>query len=297
MIGELAALGAALSWTVSAVLYKKALSETKPISANIVRLVCTTAVLLLFLLVIGRFGVATSLPIDVAVLASVSGIIGLGLGDTLYMVSLKSIGVVRAVPITCTYPLFNLLWTSLLGEEQITISVVLGAVAIVLGIWLLSQDSETKNSIMSGNTLIKGVAFALATAVFWSVSITMINVAVKETGSLDNALAINTVRVTAIAIVLLASAPLTDREYGFLKVQKKTLITLILGGIIALGLGWFFLTYSFVVTLGSRAVPISSTTPLFSTLFGIVFLHEKVSVKSALGSLIIVVGIFLIFVL
>jgi DME family drug/metabolite transporter len=297
MIGELAALGAALSWTVSAVLYKKALSETKPISANIVRLTCTTAVLLLFLLVIGRFGVATSLPIDVAVLASVSGIIGLGLGDTLYMVSLKSIGVVRAVPITCTYPLFNLLWTALLGEEQITISVVLGAVAIVLGIWLLSQDNETKNSIMSGNTLIKGVAFALATAVFWSVSITMINVAVKETGSLDNALAVNTVRVTAIAIALLASAPLTDREYGFLKVQKKTLITLILGGIIALGLGWFFLTYSFIVTLGSRAVPISSTTPLFSTLFGIVFLHEKVTVKSALGSLIIVVGIFLIFAL
>jgi DME family drug/metabolite transporter len=297
MIGELAALGAALSWTVSAVLYKKALSETKPISANIVRLACTTTVLLLFLLVIGRFGVVTSLPIDVAVLASVSGIIGLGLGDTLYMVSLKSIGVVRAVPITCTYPLFNLLWTALLGEEQITLSVVLGAVAIVLGIWLLSQDNETKNSAMSGNTLIKGVAFALATAVFWSVSITMINVAVKETGSLDNALAINTVRVTAIAIVLLASAPLTDREYGFLKVQKKTLITLILGGIIALGLGWFFLTYSFVVTLGSRAVPISSTTPLFSTLFGIVFLHEKVTVKSALGSLIIVVGIFLIFAL
>jgi DME family drug/metabolite transporter len=220
MIGELAALGAALSWTVSAVLYKKALSETKPISANIVRLACTTTVLLLFLLVIGRFGVVTSLPIDVAVLASVSGIIGLGLGDTLYMVSLKSIGVVRAVPITCTYPLFNLLWTALLGEEQITLSVVLGAVAIVLGIWLLSQDNETKNSAMSGNTLIKGVAFALATAVFWSVSITMINVAVKETGSLDNALAINTVRVTAIAIALLASAPLTG-SMSFSRFRRK----------------------------------------------------------------------------
>ncbi|MDI6805334.1 MAG: hypothetical protein QMD20_01570 [Candidatus Bathyarchaeia archaeon] len=48
MIGEVAALGAALSWTFSAVLYKEALLKTKPISANIVRLTCTSAILVAF---------------------------------------------------------------------------------------------------------------------------------------------------------------------------------------------------------------------------------------------------------
>jgi drug/metabolite transporter (DMT)-like permease len=77
--------------------------------------------------------------------------------------------------------------------------------------------------------------------------------------------------------------------------QKKTSATLIFGGIVALGFGWFFLTYSFVNTLESQAVPISSTTPLFSTLSAIIFLHERVTMKNVFGSLLIVVGIFLIF--
>jgi len=55
------------------------------------------------------------------------------------------------------------------------------------------------------------------------------------------------------------------------------------------------LTYSFVLTLESRAVPISSTTPLFSTLAGVALLREKVSAKNVAGAIIIVVGISLIF--
>jgi transporter family protein len=213
------------------------------------------------------------------------------------MMSLKLIGVARAVPITCVYPLFNLLWAVFLVEEPITLSVVLGAVTIVFGIWLLRQETDVGTAELEKKILVKGVAYALATAVMWSVSITMIDMAVTlpETSSLDHALAINTIRVTAIAISLLVSILIIDRGFGFLKMQRKTLAALIFGGIVALGLGWFFLTYSFTNTSESRAVPISSTTPLFSTLSGIVFLHEKVTARNAVGSIMIVVGIFLIF--
>lgn len=297
MIGELAALGAAICWTVSAIMYKEALFKTKPVSANIVRLVCTSIILVAYLAIIGKFGVLMNLPAYAVVLACVSGIIGLGFGDTLYMMSLKLIGVARAVPITCVYPLFNLLWAVFLVEEPITLSVILGAVTIVFGIWLLRQETDVGTAETEKKILVKGVAYALATAVMWSVSITMIDMAVTlpETSSLDHALAINTIRVAAIAVSLLVSAPIIDRGFGFLKMQRKTLAALIFGGIVALGLGWFFLTYSFTNTSESRAVPISSTTPLFSTLSGIVFLHEKVTARNAVGSIMIVVGIFLIF--
>jgi DME family drug/metabolite transporter len=295
MIGELAALGAAICWTASAILYKEALSKAKPISANIMRCVSTSIILVAFLTAIGKSAILTSLPADAVVLACVSGIVGLGFGDTLYMVSLKRIGVARAVPITCTYPLFNLLWAVFLVREQVTLLAVLGAIMIILGIWLLSQKKETQANGKKNKNLAIGVACSLATAVIWSISITMIDMAVKENRNLDYALAINTIRVTAIAISLLASAPLIDREFGFLKMQKKTSAALIFGGIVALGFGWFFLTYSFVNTLESQAVPISSTTPLFSTLSAIIFLHERVTTKNVLGSLLIVVGIFLIF--
>ena len=286
-----------LDWTVSAIMYKEALFKTKPVSANIVRLVCTSIILVAYLAIIGKFGVLMNLPAYAVVLACVSGIIGLGFGDTLYMMSLKLIGVARAVPITCVYPLFNLLWAVFLVEEPITLSVILGAVTIVFGIWLLRQETDAGTAETEKKILVKGVAYALATAVMWSVSITMIDMAVTlpETSSLDHALAINTIRVAAIAVSLLVSAPIIDRGFGFLKMQRKTLAALIFGGIVALGLGWFFLTYSFTNISESRAVPISSTTPLFSTLSGIVFLHEKVTARNAVGSIMIVVGIFLIF--
>jgi DME family drug/metabolite transporter len=297
MMGELAALGAAICWTVSAILYKEALLKAKPISANITRCVSTSIILVVSLTAIGKIGVLTSLPTYAVVLACVSGIIGLGFGDTLYMVSLKLIGVARAVPITCTYPLFSLLWAIFFVGEQVTLPVVLGAVTIVFGIWLLSLGEKADAVKTRKKILVKGVAYALATAVIWSVSITMIDMAVTlpETSSLDHALAINTIRVIAVAVSLLILSPIIDRDFGFLKMQRRTSAALIFGGIVALGLGWFFLTYSFINTLESQAVPISSTTPLFSTLSGIVFLHEKVTARNAVGSIMIVVGIFLIF--
>ena len=297
MIGELAALGAAISWTFSAILYRKALQQTKPISANIIRLSCTSAILLVFLIAIGKLGVLTNLSVNVAVLAAVSGAVGLGLGDTLYMLSLKLVGVARAVPITCTYPLFGLLWAVVFSGEAITLGVGLGTVAIVAGIWLLSYEKEERPATVRRQILVKGIAAALATALLWSVSISMMGLAVEETPSLDQALIVNVVRASAIGLLLLVFSPIIDRGHGFLKVDRKTVATLIAGGLVALGLGWFFLTFSFTETMASRAIPISSTTPLFSAFAGVVLLHEKISVRSLVGSVVVVAGVFLIFLL
>jgi drug/metabolite transporter (DMT)-like permease len=298
MIGELAALGAALSWTFSAVLYREALLKTKPISANIVRLTCTSAILLGCLTIIGKIEVLTDLPLSAIFLACMSGIIGLGFGDTLYMHSLKLMGVARAVPITCIYPLFNLLWAVFLLEEKVTLQIVFGAIIIVFGIGLLSSKEKENTLENHKRNLVKGVASALATALMWSVSIALMDVAVTlpEAGSLDTALAINAIRTVIIAVLLLTVSPIIERNFDFLKMQRKTLAMLISGGIIALGLGWFLLAYSFIHTPEARAVPISSTTPLFSNFAGIIFLHERVTIKSVLGSILIVVGIFLIFI-
>jgi len=297
MIGELAALGAAISWTFSAILYRKALQQTKPISANIIRLSCTSAILLVFLIAIGKLGVLTNLSVNVAVLAAVSGAVGLGLGDTLYMLSLKLVGVAHAVPITCTYPLFGLLWTVVFSGEAITLGVGLGTAAIVAGIWLLSYEKEKGLYTVRRQILVKGIAAALATALLWSVSISMMDLAVEKTPSLDQALIVNVVRASAIGLLLLAFSPIIDRGHGFLKVSRKTVATLIAGGLVALGLGWFFLTFSFTETMASRAIPISSTTPLFSVLAGVVLLHEKVTARNIVGSVVVVAGIFLIFLL
>jgi DME family drug/metabolite transporter len=297
MLGELAALGTAISWTVSAVLYRRALSNTKPLQANIVRLGCTSLVLMGFIALIGKLSIFLSLPVYSVVLSALSGLIGLGLGDTLYMVSLKQIGVSRAVPISCTYPLFSLIVALVIQPKTVAFEVIVAAVAIVFGIWLLTREPESSEGKAQKSFRIRGGLFALGAAVFWALSIAMINSAVTlpETGTLDSALVLNTIRVLSVAIFLLTSTPLTDRKFSFAKTQRKSLALLTLGGLVALGLGWFLLTYSFLYIPEAQAVPISSTTPLFAVVSGMIFLKERITVRNVAGTIIIVLGVFLLF--
>jgi len=297
MFGELAALGAALCWTVSAALYKVALSDAKPVSANISRCISTTVFFIACLGVTGRVQYLAALGVDSLVLAGLSGVIGLCVGDTLYMLSLKLIGVSRAVPVTCTYPLFTMLFAALFFSEQIALFVLLGAVLIIAGIWLISQG-KGKLTGMVRSVLFKGVFVALATGVVWGVSIAFMDEALvlSELAVLDAAFVVNTVRLSATTFSLLAIFPFFDRQFGFLKLKRRTWVILALGGIVALGLGWVLLAVSLLYIPASHAVPISSVSPLFATLFGAFLLKERVTTRIFVGSVFIVLGTSVLFI-
>jgi len=297
MIGELAALAAALCWTVSAALYKVALSDAKPVSANISRCISTTVFFIACLGLTGRLQYIAALGLDSLLLAGISGVVGLCVGDTLYMLSLKLIGVSRAVPVTCTYPLFTMLFAALLFSEQITLFVLLGAVLIVVGIWLISQEKD-KSTGMARSVLFKGILVAFVTAVMWGVSIAFMDeaLALSKLAILDAAFVVNTVRLSATTLSLLAVSPFFDRQFGFLKLKRRTWVILALGGIVALGLGWVLLAVSLLDIPASYAVPISSVSPLFATLSGAFLLKERVTTRILVGSVFIVLGTSVLFV-
>jgi drug/metabolite transporter (DMT)-like permease len=297
LLGEFAALGAAISWAVAPILYRRALFNTRPVSANIVRCASNAAVLVFIMLALGKAGALASLPMGVVVVTVVSGVLGLGIGDTLYMIGLKSVGVARAVPLAATYPLFSLVWATFLLGEPLTLTVFSGAVVILFGIWLLSRERLDGTAEARGKLASRGVIVSLATAVVWSVSVTLMDVAMTMPGvnSIDANYAVVTMRIAAMAVFMLALSPLLDRNHGFLKMKRSTLIELCVGGLVANGVGWLLMNYSFLNILEAQAVPISSTTPLFSTIAGFALFHEKMTANNALGAVVIVAGIFLIF--
>jgi drug/metabolite transporter, DME family len=298
MLGEFAALGAAISWAVAPIMYRKALVNASPVSANIVRCASNAAVLVVILAGLGLTGALASLPVQVVAVVVVSGIVGLGVGDTLYMVGLKSVGVARAVPLAATYPLFSLLWATLLLGEPVTAAAVVGTVVILFGIWFLSRERGDSTIHFRGRAVAWGVAASLLTAVVWSVSITLMDFAVTMPGvvnGLEANYAVVTVRIAGMALVMLALAPLLDRSRGFLKVGWRAVVLLCVGGLVANGLGWVLMNYSFLNIAEGQAVPISSTTPLFSTLAGFLFFREKLTRDNTLGALLVVAGVVLIF--
>ena len=299
MIGEFAALGAALTWAVAPIMYRKALSTVSPFSANIVRCITNSAILVLVLVASGLFGVLVKLPSEVIAIVVASGLIGLGLGDTFYMIALKSIGVARAVPLAASYPLFSLVWATLLLGEGVTLLAVAGTIVILFGIWFLSRETVNSKMHFHGKFELAGVVFSLATAVVWSISLTLMDFAVTMPGvvsGLEGNYAIVTVRIVGMTIGMLALAPLLDRRHEFLKVKLRTVVLLCVGGLVANGLGWLLMNYSFLNISESQAVPISSTTPLFSALAGFAFLREKITGNNILGAILVVAGVVMIFI-
>jgi drug/metabolite transporter (DMT)-like permease len=124
------------------------------------------------------------------------------------------------------------------------------------------------------------------------------DVAVSSTSinNLDANYAIVTLRIAAIALFLMALTPFLDKEHSFLKMKRRTVIELCIAGLVANGVGWLLMNYSFLYIMEAQAVPISSTSPLFAAVAGFIFFNEKATAKTILGAIAIVAGICLIFI-
>jgi drug/metabolite transporter (DMT)-like permease len=114
--------------------------------------------------------------------------------------------------------------------------------------------------------------------------------------TLDANYAIVTLRLVTMGSVFVGLAPFIDRSRGFLKMSKKTLLLLCVGGLIANGVGWVLMNYSLQTVPAAQSIPISSISPLFAALAGFMLFHEKATVKTIVGGVAIVVGVILIFI-
>jgi uncharacterized membrane protein len=137
----------------------------------------------------------------------------------------------------------------------------------------------------------------LGLGIFNQISVTLMDAAVSNANvtNLQLNYALVTLRIASTTIFFLAISPLLDRKRGFLKINRKTVLLLCLGGLIANGLGWVLMNYSFLNVAKAQAVPISSISPLFATLAGVFLFHEKASKEPGLGASAIAAGVFLIF--
>jgi drug/metabolite transporter, DME family len=101
----------------------------------------------------------------------------------------------------------------------------------------------------------------------------------------------------AAVVGLLASLPLLLGVFLFhprsvmQAVEPQAALWFVAVGVLGPGLGRLF-NYVGVQRLGAtRATPLINSSPLFTTIFALVFLHEQITLKIALGVLCIVSGI------
>jgi DME family drug/metabolite transporter len=287
MLGELAALGAAVCWAISAVLYKMGITDLDPIQVNLIRSVpATVFTLLLFWALNGWSSNPFAMEPYLLAYIGVGVLLGLGVGDCAYFVSLRKIGVSRAVPLTSTYPLFMIPISVILLHEQLVLGVVVGTIGVVVGTWLVSTPNRSNNSTTRDDLKI-GVALALFTAAIWATGFYFFKLALKV---VDVFMACATRLLILTPVVALLTYTVSPRK----RISRRTYILLSLAGVLALGVGGTLVYYGLKVAAAIVVVPLSATTPLFSTVIAATFLKEKVTLKILAGSILITLGAILI---
>ncbi len=288
MSGELYAMACAFLWALSSTLLKSQTHRVEVISLAAWRTVPGLFIYLGLLFFSGRANDILHLPFRTLALIEGSAFLGLGLGDLLYLQSMKLIGLARAMPLTSTYPFFTLLLALLFLAEPLEWTVVGGAMLITGGAYLLAFPrgrSRIKSSAVQEMDL-KGVVLALVAAICWAMSTVMLRLGLE---GVDLVVA-NTIRLSVLVIVLFAVL-FQRREMGRIREYGlRSLGIALLAGVIGTGLG----TFTFLAALqragAAKTSILTSTTPLFGVPFSLV-LREKLTSRTLLGTILTIVGV------
>ncbi|MGH2414726.1 MAG: DMT family transporter [Microcystaceae cyanobacterium] len=163
--GELAALGAAFLWAVSSVVYQLLGQRIPPLLLNLLKGLIAIAFLAITLLLTDRTLPELN-PIPVGLLL-LSGVIGIGLGDTAYFITLNHLGARRTLLMETLAPPITAILALVFLRESLSASAWCGIFLILIGIvWVITEQTSTAvvNSPHPRRGIIWGLLAALAQA-------------------------------------------------------------------------------------------------------------------------------------
>ena len=290
--GELAALGAAFLWALSAVVYAQLGQRIPPLALNLSKGVIAIALIALTLIVQGNYLSPEMDAVAVGFLL-LSGVLGIGLGDTFYFEALNNLGARRTLLLEALAPPLSALIALIFLQESLSAKAWAGILLTVLGVsWVVSErvpgsDSKAVNPL-------RGISFALLAALGQASGAVLSRAALAETTI--SPLWSTLLRLIGSILVLLVWMPLQPQpSLSFKPLQSKQLL-----GVIAVTA--LFSTYLGIVlqqtaikyTATGIAQALISTSPLFVLPIA-VWMGERVSLRSLLGVLVALGGIGLLF--
>lgn len=290
MIGTLVGLICAASWAGASVMMKDLSKKLDPFTLNAARAFFGGLSMFLLALLLGRARGYHALTADRLFFLFASILVGGGLGDTFYISSLPRIGVSRAFPIASTYPALTLLLSLFFLRERISPAIVGGLLLVLAGIMLISglrarDDVADVSSIRSS-----GIVFALLASLCWGVGMTLVAPGIEGLDSLMVA----SVRTPVYALMLCGIVALRRTYRELFELSLKEWLILAASGVMGWGLGsvLFLLTVSLVGP--TRGAILTSTAPLFALPLSVVFLKERVTLSTLIGTVLTVIGVILI---
>ncbi|MEN9871890.1 MAG: hypothetical protein RLZZ171_2882, partial [Cyanobacteriota bacterium] len=163
LIGESAALSAAILWAISSVIYSRLGLKIPPLQLNLYKGIIAIALVAITLLIQGT--ALINLSTSTVVLLTISGMIGIGLGDTAYFSALNSLGARRSLLLETSSPPMGALLALIFIGEQLAYSSWYGIFLTILGIaWVISERNPVDQRSVSPQGIMWGILAAIAQA-------------------------------------------------------------------------------------------------------------------------------------
>jgi len=291
LIGPLAALTAALFWTLATLLYSQAGSYLSATQLNLVKGIVACPLLLIAGWFTGQLLTLEANPATYLLLAS--GVIGITLGDTLYFSALRRLGPWHTMLLEYLAPPFAALLAWVLLAQGMRLQEVVAAAIIILGIVVVISEkpAAAKRVELSSSGIAAGVGAALCQAL----GLVMSFHALQEfnMNPLNAALLRLLAGTLALTIALLILKPsLLASTRAALRHTSLPwlLVAIVMGTFLAI---WLQQTAIAYINPG-LAQTLLATAPLW--LIPIQWLRgQPLSLRSILGALVAVAGIALLF--
>ena len=289
--GELAALSAALIWAIASIIYIGIGRQLSPLVLNLSKGLIAIALLILTLLLKGELlpqisGTAIGLLV-------LSGIVGIGFGDTAYFEALNCLGARRALVLESIAPPLAAVMALVFLQERLAVVAWAGIALTIAGVtWVIVERTAVEDQPQPH--FWRGTGFGLLAALGQASGAVLSRAALA--GTTIDPLWSSLMRLVAGGLVLLVWLMVQRRTVQDLKPLRSPRFLIILTGTafastyLAIWLQQISLKY----TAAGIAQSLSATSPLFVIPVAIA-MGEKVSLRAIVGVLIAIVGIWLLF--
>jgi drug/metabolite transporter (DMT)-like permease len=290
--GELIALLSALLWAVASVLMAMGARRLHVFPLNLVRCVISATFFWLLLPFYGGIEALRALPLSQLGWLLVSVFALLVFGDTLYFRAMDLAGVSWAMPVSSINPLWAVLLAALFVGEPLSWPLLFGALLVVFGIILVSRSTgEAINgrAIEPGQRRL-GLLMALAASVLWAIG----QVALKPATDGVHTVVANSVRQPLGAMLLVAPALRRGRWRQLLSLDRQSWGIIILASLIGTGFGTFLFIMAIQMAGAGRTAILTSTAPLLAVPFSMLWMRERPTRLTLVGTLLTTAGIALV---
>jgi DME family drug/metabolite transporter len=294
MLGAGIALLTSLAWSISSICVKLVAGKIDSLIINTLRTWVGSVLLILLIIVTGRYEAFSHIPTGSLIYVVLSGILAMAIGDTIYIKSVALLDVSIAFPLSqCAFVLLAVLSAVLFLGEPFTWITITGAVLVVLGIYLMTS-SRGRGGAPADRKRVnpRGLFFILIAILAWTGATVLLKIGVTGVDPFIAAC----LRISTSAIVLLFffhSRP-NKGNTSLRKIDKKNLALVASAGLLTYGVAAVGYISAIQLIGAGKTVLLTAIAPIFALPFAIFILGEKPTKYTLLGVMISVIGVWLV---